>query len=165
MIYNKIIVEIPLVDAYQTIGLTIILVCLGNFIKPIFTLLSVHRFLRWYKCYQQKAKKKSCRLNQLEANELFEPMEFPIEVYYSLMHASLMMAFFYLGCFQFVFVVELPALLLLYFIAKWMLLRVCKQPRGLSLKLNNLAQSLMRFYLPLYWLGRNVMTVISLNDD
>lgn len=68
MIYNKVIVEIPLVDVYQTIGLTIILVCLGNFIKPFFTLFSVHRFLGWYKCYKQKAKKKSCRLNQLEAN-------------------------------------------------------------------------------------------------
>lgn len=53
---------------------------------------------------------------------------------------------------------------MLYFIAKWMLLRVCKQPRGLSLKLNNLAQSLMRFYVPLYWLGRNLMLAIRLPD-
>lgn len=50
----------------------------------------------------------------------------------------------------------------MYFIAKWMLLRVCKQPRGLSLKLNNLAQSLMRFYVPLFWLGRNLTYIISL---
>lgn len=50
----------------------------------------------------------------------------------------------------------------MYFIAKWMLLRVCKQPRGLSLKLNNLAQSLMRFYVPLFWLGRNLTYIINL---
>lgn len=92
-------------------------------------------------------------------------MEFPIEVYYSLLHASLMMAFFYLGCFQFLIIIELPALLMLYFIAKWMLIRVCKQPRGLSLKLNNLAQSLMRFYIPLYWLGRNTILITKLPDD
>jgi hypothetical protein len=76
-----------------------------------------------------------------------------------------MMAFFYLGCFQFLIIIELPALLMLYFIAKWMLIRVCKQPRGLSLKLNNLAQSLMRFYIPLYWLGRNTILITKLPDD
>jgi hypothetical protein len=54
---------------------------------------------------------------------------------------------------------------MLYFIAKWMLLRVCKQPRGISLKLNNLAQSLMRFYVPLYWLGRNTILVTKLPED
>jgi hypothetical protein len=54
---------------------------------------------------------------------------------------------------------------MLYFIAKWMLLRVCKQPRGISLKLNNLAQSLMRFYVPLYWLGRNTILVTKLPKD
>jgi hypothetical protein len=54
---------------------------------------------------------------------------------------------------------------MLYFIAKWMLLRVCKQPRGISLKLNNLAQSLMRFYVPLYWLGRNTILVTKLSED
>lgn len=41
-----------------------------------------------------------------------------------------------------------------------MLLRICKQPRGLSLRLNNLAQSLMRFYIPLYWLGTNSIRII-----
>ena len=76
-----------------------------------------------------------------------------------------MMSFFYLGCFQFLIAIELPSLVMLYFIAKWMLIRVCKQPRGLSLKLNNLAQSLMRFYVPLYWLGRNMILISKLPDE
>jgi hypothetical protein len=65
-----------------------------------------------------------------------------------------MMSFFYLGHFQMLILIEIPSLLILYLSAKWMLVRVCKQPRGLSLKLSNFAQSLMRFYVPLYWLGR-----------
>lgn len=76
-----------------------------------------------------------------------------------------MMGFFYLGCFQFLIALELLSLLMLYFIAKWMLLRVCKQPRGLSMKLNTLAQSLMRFYVPLYWLGRNMILITKLPDE
>lgn len=54
---------------------------------------------------------------------------------------------------------------MLYIIAKWMLLKVCKQPRGLSTKLSNLAQSLMRFYVPLYWLGRNTTHLIIYNKE
>jgi hypothetical protein len=81
-------------------------------------------------------------------------------LYYSLLHASLMMSFFYLGCYQFLIAIELPSLLILYFGAKWMLLRVCKQPRGLSTKLSNLAQSLMRFYIPLYWIGNACLPAI-----
>lgn len=46
-----------------------------------------------------------------------------------------------------------------------MLLKVCKQPRGLSTKLSNLAQSLMRFYVPLYWLGRNSIDLIIYNKE
>ncbi len=54
---------------------------------------------------------------------------------------------------------------MLYIIAKWMLLKVCKQPRGLSTKLSNLAQSLMRFYVPLYWLGRNTINLIIYSHE
>lgn len=49
---------------------------------------------------------------------------------------------------------------MLYIIAKWMLTKVCKQPRGLSTKLSNLAQSLMRFYVPLYWFGSNSVDLL-----
>lgn len=54
---------------------------------------------------------------------------------------------------------------MLYLIAKWMLTKVCKQPRGLSTKLSNLAQSLMRFYVPLYWFGRNTVHLLIYNKD
>lgn len=62
-------------------------------------------------------------------------------------------------------VVEIPSIIILYFIAKYMLIRVCKEPRGLSLQLNNLAQSLMRFYVPLYWLGRHSIEVLRCPDN
>lgn len=62
-------------------------------------------------------------------------------------------------------VVEIPSIIILYFIAKYMLIRVCKEPRGLSLQLNNLAQSLMRFYVPLYWLGRHSIEVLRWPDN
>lgn len=96
---------------------------------------------------------------------MFEPLEFPIEIFYSLIHTSLMMTFFYLGCFQILVIVELPALIIVYLVAKWMLLRVCKKPQGLSLQLNNLAQSLLRFFVPLYWLGRNSIGYLSLPEE
>lgn len=76
-----------------------------------------------------------------------------------------MICFFYLGCFQMMIVVEIPSIIILYFIAKYMLIRVCKEPRGLSLQLNNLAQSLMRFYVPLYWLGRHSIEVLRWPDN
>ena len=90
-------------------------------------------------------------------------MDFPIEIFYSLVLTSLLMSFFYLGCFQILIVIELPSLLFVYFIAKWMLLRVCKKPQGLSLQLNNLAQSLLRFFVPLYWIGRNTIRYLTLS--
>lgn len=33
------------------------------------------------------------------------------------------------------------------------------------MKLNNLAQSLMRFYVALYWLGRNMILISKLPDE
>lgn len=72
-----------------------------------------------------------------------------------------MMCFFYLGSFQILFVVELPSLLILIWVAKYALLRVCKTPQGLSMQLNNLAQSLLRFFVPLYWLGSNMTNFIT----
>ena len=164
-LFSRLSIKTESSKALSLISLTVLLVALGNCFKPLITLFSVPRLLSWIKCQLEKRKGEDSKLNQVEANTLFEPMDFPIEIYYSLVHTSLMMTFFYLGCFQILIIIELPALVLVYFIAKWMLLRVCKKPQGLSLQLNNLAQSLLRFFVPLYWLGRNLIFYFSLPED
>jgi putative exporter of polyketide antibiotics len=53
----------------------------------------------------------------------------------------------------------------MYFVAKWMLLRVCKSPAGLARRISNLAQSLLRVVIFIYWLGKVLLTYINLNED
>lgn len=65
MLYNRTVNETPEPLLFNTISLTIILVAVGNFFKPLLTLLSVPRFLKWVKCVREKAKGAKSDLNQL----------------------------------------------------------------------------------------------------
>jgi putative exporter of polyketide antibiotics len=56
------------------------------------------------------------------------------------------------------------SLVLLYVVGKWMLLRVCKSPAGLARRISNLAQSLLRIVIFIYWLGKILLAYINLNE-
>ena len=76
-----------------------------------------------------------------------------------------MMCFFYTSIFPSIFIIELPAIILLYAIAKYMLLRICKSPAGLSVRLNSLAQSVLKSFIPLAWLGKSLLLYFAEEDD
>jgi hypothetical protein len=46
---------------------------------------------------------------------------------------------FFLGIFQILVIIETISLAFLYFVSKWMLLRVSKKPTGLTKRMSNLA--------------------------
>ena len=57
------------------------------------------------------------------------------------------------------------SLVIMFLVSKWMLLRVCKSPVGLARRINNLAQSLLRIVVFIYWLGKVLLNYINLNED
>ena len=75
------------------------------------------------------------------------------------------MVCFYVNAFQILILVELISLVFIYFVSKWMLLRVCKSPAGLARRISNLAQSLLRLVIFIYWIGKVLLTYINLNEE
>lgn len=57
------------------------------------------------------------------------------------------------------------SLVIMFLVGKWMLLRACKSPAGLARRINNLAQSLLRIVIFIYWLGKVLLNYINLTDD
>lgn len=70
---------------------------------------------------------------------------------------------FYVNAFQSILIIEMVSLALMFFVGKWMLLRVCRSPAGLARRISNLAQSLLRMVIFIYWLGKVSLGYINLN--
>jgi len=75
------------------------------------------------------------------------------------------MVCFYVNVFQILILVEMVSLVIMFLVGKWMLLRVCKSPAGLARRINNLAQSLLRIVIFIYWLGKVLLNYINLTED
>jgi hypothetical protein len=75
------------------------------------------------------------------------------------------MVCFYVNILQSIILIEMVSLVLMYLIGKWMLLRVCKSSAGLARRISNLAQSLLRIVIFVYWLGKVTLTYLNLNED
>jgi hypothetical protein len=56
------------------------------------------------------------------------------------------------------------ALVLLFFVAKWMLLRVCKSPAGLARKISNLAQTILKLVIGIEWIGSRLIDYFQLTS-
>ena len=75
------------------------------------------------------------------------------------------MVCFYVNVFQILILVEMVSLVIMFLVGKWMLLRVCKSPAGLARRINNLAQSLLRIVIFIYWFGKVLLNYINLTED
>lgn len=73
------------------------------------------------------------------------------------MLSSIFMISFFASVFQLLIAVELVAIILVFIVAKYMLLRICKEPLGLKKKTSILAQRMLNFILYNYWVGQKIM--------
>lgn len=71
------------------------------------------------------------------------------------------MVCFYFNQIQILILIEFMALGFMFFVSKWMLLRVCKSPAGLARKISNLAQSILRIIVMINWIGTNLIDYIQ----
>lgn len=74
------------------------------------------------------------------------------------------MVCFYVNILQSIILIEMVSLVLMFLVGKYMLLRVCKSPAGLARRISNLAQSLLRMVIFVYWLGKVTLTYLDLNE-
>lgn len=74
-------------------------------------------------------------------------------MFYSLMVSGMLLTTFFLSCFQYLLLLQLLACLLLFAVAKYMLLRVCREPIGLSHSISVLCQRLLTCNIYCYWVG------------
>lgn len=79
--------------------------------------------------------------------------------------SSFLMVCFYVNILQSIILIEMVSLIFMYLVGKRMLLRVCKSPAGLARRISNLAQSLLRIVIFVYWLGKVTLTYLNLNEE
>jgi hypothetical protein len=62
-----------------------------------------------------------------------------------------------MSCFQSFILIELLACVVLYWTSKYMLLRVCKEPRGMRNYVGRLSQRILTVSIYVYWVGDKIM--------
>ena len=136
---------------------SVLTICIGNVFKPLAEYFNVQRIVKSIGFYFQRRKGDKCEMTQEEANTAFEPIFFPLASFYSLLISSILMTAFFLSCFQVLIVIELLSCGVLFLISKYMLLKVCKEPTGLTNHIGRLSQRLISTAIYIYWLGEKVM--------
>lgn len=132
----------------------------GNLIKPVVIVWSVERFLRWWARRREAKKADSSELAQYEANKLFEPMEFPIELIYASLVSSLLGTFFYISTIPSIVIIELVVILEMFIAARYLLLKHCKSPKQYTSALNRALTKLAQLCILSYWVGRIAFKIV-----
>lgn len=69
----------------------------GNLVKPFLFMFSFERITKWLVRIKERSRGSNSELCQFEANKIFEPVPFRVEIIYSVILSSLLGTFFYLS--------------------------------------------------------------------
>ena len=145
------------IDPIDELCFSVLVISVGNLFKPLLEYFNADRLARRLGRWWEARKGDECELTQEEAHDSFEPIAFPLASFYSLMISGMLMTTFFLSCFQYLLLLEVLACLLLFVVAKYMLLRVCREPIGLSHEISVLCQRILTFNIYVYWIGEKAM--------
>lgn len=119
-------------------------------LHPIFNIFSISNILIWLRRFIIKHQGSDCKLTQYDANQAYEPAEFTLPYKFSYSLLMIFYTVFYLPLLPIGIVISVIATITHYFCERFLLVRICKKPPIMGVKLAHVFMNASEFALLIF---------------